>query len=71
LKDRKVIRSNERYRSVSRTLFQLGAALLAAAAVRVYSDQTFSPETLVWLSSSASLMWTGWLILGLLDSEDV
>jgi hypothetical protein len=70
LKNRDVIRANERYRSASRTLFQLGAALIAAAVVRGYDDGRVTVETLGWLLASFALIWAGWLILGLLDSED-
>lgn len=61
--------TNERYRSVSRTLFQLGAALLAAGVVKVYSARQLSFETLGWLFAASVVIWIGWLVLGLLGSE--
>ena len=61
--------TNERFKSVSRTLFQLGAALLAAASVKFYSDVTITIETACWIVASVGLMWLGWIILGLLESE--
>lgn len=70
LKNRDVIRANERYRSASRTLFQLGAALLAASAVKLYDQQRLTLETVGWLVGSSVLIWSGWILLGLLDSED-
>ena len=71
MKNRDAIRANERYKSISRTLFQFGAALAGASAVKVYSDKALSFETITWVISSAALIWVGWLVLGLLDSEDM
>jgi len=71
MKNRDAIRANERYKSISRTLFQFGAALGAAAVVKVYSDKGIGLEAVGWLATSFALIWVGWLILGLLDSEDL
>ena len=61
--------TNERYRALSRTLFQLGGALLGATAVRLYQNLALDWALVVWSVGAASLIWVGWLILGLLESE--
>ena len=61
--------TNERWKSVSRSVTQLGTALLAAAAVKGYTSGGLSIETLEWFVMSAILMWTGWVILSLLEAE--
>ena len=61
--------TNERYKSVSRTFFQLGSALLAAALAKSYAAGSFSPETAGWFLISIVLIWSGWIVLGLLESE--
>jgi hypothetical protein len=61
--------TNERYKSVSRSLFQLGSALLAAAVVKIYSSQTVTIETGSWLFVAFVVIWSGWQVLALLESE--
>jgi hypothetical protein len=70
VKNRDAIRANERFRSISRTMFQLGAALLGAAVVKAYGAGGLTSETAGWCVGAASLIWVGWQVLGLLDSED-
>lgn len=60
---------NERIKSVSRTLFQLGGALFAASAVKLYGDRAIGFEVVLWFLVSGIVMWVGWLILALLESE--
>lgn len=61
--------ANERIKSISRTLFQVGSALFAAAFVRAYSTNWVSLGTVGWFLASAALMWLGWKILIRLESE--
>lgn len=70
MKDMPTVRRNERIRSVSRSLLQLGTALLAAAAVKAYHDRAFSVDALVWLVGSTPLIWVRLSALDLLESED-
>lgn len=44
MKGRDAIRANERYRTISRMLFQLGTALIAATVVKGYDVGTVTPE---------------------------
>ena len=60
---------NERGKSVSRSLFQLGTALLGGDAVKTYNEAEIAIEAVIWLGASVLLIWTGWLILGLLEPE--
>ena len=60
---------NERWKSVSRTLFQLGSALLAAAAVRLYGSLTFDWTLALWSIGAGALISGGWKVLSLLESE--
>ena len=60
---------NERLKSVSRTLLQLGSALFEEALVKSYAAATVSVETVGWFLISFAAMWSGWLILALLEPE--
>lgn len=64
-----IMTANERIKSVSRTLLQLGSALLAATAVRVYAEGAVSLETGGFFLTSSMLMWVGWKSLIGLESE--
>lgn len=61
--------ANERCKSVSRTFLQLGTILFAATTVRIYEERQFTLETLSWLLATCCLMFVGWKILILLESE--
>lgn len=50
---------NERIKSVSRTLFQLGGALFAASAVKLYGDRAIGFEVVLWFWSAGSLCGCG------------
>jgi hypothetical protein len=67
--DPKIMCANERWKSVSRTFFQLGSVLLAATTVKAYGDQRFTLETLTWFLLTCCLMYVGWKVLVLLESE--
>lgn len=61
--------ANERWKSVSRTFFQLGSVLFAATTVKVYDAQRFTLEALFWLLITFCLIFAGWKVLTLLESE--
>ncbi len=60
---------NERWKSVSRTLFQLGAVLLSAAVIETYRGDSVTLETAGWSIGAAALMYAGWKVLMFLESE--
>lgn len=66
-----IMAANERIKSISRTMMQLGAALLAGAIVRMYADAAVSLEPLMWLLGAGALIFAAWkmLMLMLLESE--
>ena len=64
-----IMTANERWKSLSRTLFQLGAVLASAATVEIYDDGALSLETAIWLLCALGLMFIGWKVLILLESE--
>ncbi len=66
-----VIRANERLKGWSNLLFNLGGALLGAAAVRLYGLMTIDFSVALWSILSAGLIWLAYLVLGLLQSEAV
>jgi hypothetical protein len=61
--------ANERCKSISRTLFQVGSVLFAAAAVKIYNETSLIFEAALWLSAAFGLMFLGWKMLILLESE--
>lgn len=61
--------ANERWKSVSRTLFQLGSLLFAAAIVKIYGSFTLTLETGCWLIAALGITYVGWKVLILLESE--
>jgi hypothetical protein len=70
LKDPRIIRANERYKAIAGALTNLGTGLLAAAVVKMYADGKATLETASWFIPAGVLMFVGWQVLGLLDSED-
>ena len=66
--DPKIMCENERTKSISRTLFQLGSVLFAAAAVKIYGEG-LSIEAASWSLTAFALMFVGWKILILIESE--
>jgi len=64
-----IMAANERTKSVSRTLLQIGSALCAAAAVRGYNANWVSLEVGGWFLASCMLMWVGWKMLIRLEPE--
>ena len=64
------LRANERFNAMSGASIQLGTALFAAAVVKVYVDQAFTWEAGGWSSIAAMLIWLGWKLLGLLETEN-
>lgn len=64
-----IMTANERWKSLSRTAFQLGAVLISAATVKTYGDSSFSLEVAVWFAVAFALMFVGWKVLTLLESE--
>ena len=65
-----IMTANERWKSVSRTFFQLGAVLLAATTVKIYEAERLTLETLSWLLVTSCLIFAGWKVLVLLESEN-
>lgn len=61
--------ANERCKSISRTFLQLGSVLFAAAAVKIYGEAILTLEAALWLLASFGLMFLGWKMLVLLESE--
>jgi hypothetical protein len=50
-------------------MFQLGAVLLSAAVIEMYRNGRATLETGGWLTIAAGLMYAGWKVLTLLESE--
>ena len=67
--DPKIMRDNERVKTISRITTQLGSALLAATVVKVYRAGRLTIETGSWLLIVGVLMLVGWKALALLESE--
>lgn len=67
--DPQIMVANERWKSLSRTLFQLGAVLLSASAVEVYRDAALTIEVAVWSAAAFGLIYVGWKVLILLEPE--
>lgn len=65
-----VLRANERYKAVANALWTLGTALFAAGVVRGYQDRAVSIEILGWFFTASVLIWLGWKVLGLLETEN-
>ena len=61
--------NNERWKSVSRTLFQIGSVLGSAAFIEMYRRDSMTLETGGWLVGAAGLMYAGWKVLMFLESE--
>ncbi len=61
--------TNERWKAISRSLFQLGSALFGAAAVRLYSNLTFDGALMLWSFAAAALIYSGWQVLMMLEPE--
>ena len=64
-----VLVSNERIKAAAGLLFNLGGALFAATAVKVYSDPVFDRAVLLWSLATAALIYAAWLVLSLLERE--
>ena len=67
--DPEIMVANERWKSISRTLFQFGAVLASAAAVELYRDAALTMETVAWSMGASALMFAGWKVLILLEPE--
>lgn len=65
-----IARANEKIKSWSNALFNLGSALTAASAVRLYDRQELDISLVTWAISAALLIWVAHVILDLLESED-
>lgn len=61
--------ANERLKTVSNVLFQLGTALFGAGFVKIHVDQAIGLEALGWILASLTLMFAGWKVLFLLEAE--
>ena len=68
--DSSTITANERLKAISSALFQLGTALFGAGFVKLYVDKAISLEALGWIFTSLTLMFAGWKVLYLLESEN-
>jgi hypothetical protein len=66
-----ILRWNERLKAISALAFNLGGGLLAAAVVRLYGQGTIDLPIILWSLVSALLIWSAYLLLGLLQSESV
>lgn len=64
------VRTNERLKAASGSVFNLATGLLAAAFARMYLSVGADVSSLLWLVVSAGLYYIGYLVLGLLDDED-
>jgi hypothetical protein len=60
---------NERWKSVSRILFQLGIILGSAAFIEMYRRDSVTLETVGWLVGAAGLIYAGWKVLMFLETE--
>ncbi|KQN33593.1 hypothetical protein [Sphingomonas sp. Leaf38] len=67
--DSAILRSNERAKAISNALFNLGAALVGACAVKLYAKPTIDLELTIWSLGAGMLIYVGWLWLSLLESE--
>jgi len=64
-----VIRFNERIKAFTGQMYNLGAALFAAAIVKGYGDGGFSWAFGLWLVGSIAIILGAHAILGLLQEE--
>lgn len=67
--DSSTITANERLKAISSALFQLGTALFGAGFVKIYVDQAIGLEASGWILTALGLMFAGWKVLYLLESE--
>lgn len=65
-----VLTSNERLKAISSALFQLGTALFGAGFVKLYVDKAIGLEASGWILTALTLMFAGWKVLDLLESEN-
>ncbi|MES2444816.1 MAG: hypothetical protein V4574_18490 [Pseudomonadota bacterium] len=71
MSDPSIIQANERLKGLANLLFNLGAALLGAVAVRLYGLMTIDVSIALWSILSATLIWMAYMVLGLLQSETI
>ncbi len=64
-----IMAANERWKSISRTLFTVGSALDGAAIVKGYNVNWVDWEVALWFLGGIALMFLGWKMLGMLESE--
>ena len=64
-----VTRRNKRAEQISSALMNLGTALVAATAVRLFDQVAFDPTSLLWSGIAAALIWVGMKTLDLLEEE--
>lgn len=66
--DPAIMAANEQWKSISRTMFQLGTVLLSATVLEIYRRGLIALETASWLVGAFALMFVGWKVLHLLES---
>ena len=67
--DSAILRTNERAKLVSSTLFNLAAALAGAIAVKEYTKPVIDLELVEWSFVTFMLILVGWKWLSLLEAE--
>ena len=64
-----VTRRNKRVEQISSVFSNLGTALVAATAVRLFDQVKFDLTLLLWSVTAAFLIWLGTKLLDLLEEE--
>ncbi|WP_156679555.1 hypothetical protein [Sphingomonas profundi] len=62
--------ANERVKAVSGLLFNLGPALVATIAARIYVSGATDRTALLWSTGAMLTIWSGWKLLHLLHAEE-
>lgn len=66
-----ILRWNERMKAISSLSFNLGGALTAAVVVKVYNAPKLDLDVALWSAGMAFLLWLAYMLLGLLEQEEV
>lgn len=64
-----ITRRNKRIEQISSAFMNLGTALIAATAVRLFDRVSLDWTTLLWSGAATLLIWLGLNVLGLLEEE--
>lgn len=71
MSDPEIVRANARVNAWSNTFMNLGSALVAADAYRVFVQVIADLVTALWTLGAALLIFTGLKVLGLLEADEL